>query len=53
MEEETVYIPVFDSEDVIAVPIGLSHAADPEEVRCHLCHDAGQASTAGPSISGV
>jgi hypothetical protein len=35
MEEETIYIPVFDSEDVIAVPIGLKHAVDPEEVRCH------------------
>jgi hypothetical protein len=33
MEEETIYIPVFDSEDVIAVPIGLKHAVDPEEVR--------------------
>lgn len=32
--EETIYIPVFDSDDVIAVPIGPSHAADPEEVCC-------------------
>ena len=37
MEEETIYIPVFDSEDVIAVPIGLHHAVDPEEVR-RSCH---------------
>lgn len=27
-----LYIPVFDSEDVISVPVGPDHAADPEEV---------------------
>ena len=47
MEEETIYIPVFDSEDVIAVPIGLSQATDPEEVCCRLCHGIVAASVAG------
>lgn len=45
MEEETIYIPVFDSEDVIAVPIGIKHAVDPEEVRCYL-HSAEAAADA-------
>lgn len=31
MDGDTLYIPVFDSQDVISVPIGPNHAADPEE----------------------
>lgn len=53
MDGDTLYIPVFDSQDVISVPIGPNHAADPEEVNAAYARNRSAAQTPAANCTAV